>query len=262
MTLEVCQAGAVRTLTLNRPMVHNALDEGLIAALHNQFIELSSDRSVRVVIIKGAGSNFCSGADLSGMERTAALTPDESRADAAQFCEMLVAFDQLPQATVCIAQGAAMAGALGLVCAADIALAAEGATFGLLEVRLGLVAAIIAPFVIRAIGARESRRWFLTGTQFDAVTAQRLGIVHEVVPEGSLTALMDTIVSELLQGGPEAVTETKRIIDLVASSPQGGSFVAGATVQASAGRRVSAEGKEGIAACLGKRRPAWLLPSG
>jgi methylglutaconyl-CoA hydratase len=192
------------------------------------------------------------------MRRAASFMLEENQADATRLCEMLLAFDQLPQATVCLAHGAAMAGALGLLCAADIAIAAEGTAFGLTEVRLGLVPAIVAPFVMRAIGPRQARRWFLTAERFDAATAKDLGIVHEVVPAAGLAARGEQIVQHLLQGAPGAIAEAKRVIDLVASSPEGGSFVAGATVEAIARRRASEEAKEGITAFFAKRSPSWV----
>jgi methylglutaconyl-CoA hydratase len=257
MTLQVDRAGPVVTLTLDRPAVRNALDEELIAALHARFGQLALDRDVRTVVLQGAGPAFCSGADLAWMRRAAAFTQEENQADATRLCEMLLAFDQLPQATICLAHGAAMAGALGLLCAADIAIAAEGTVFGLSEVRLGLVPAIVAPFVMRAIGPRQARRWFLTAERFDAVTARNLGIVHEVVPATGLAARGQEVVGHLLQAAPGAVAEAKRVIDLVASSPQGGSFVAGATVEAIAARRASEEAREGIAAFFARRRPSW-----
>lgn len=257
MSLKVDRAGPVVTLTLDRPAVRNALDEELIAALHARFAELALDQEARVVVLRGAGPVFCSGADLAWMRRAAGFTPEENQADASRLCEMLVAFDQLPQATICLAHGAAMAGAMGLLCAADIVLAAEGTSFGMTEVRLGLIPAIIAPFVIRAIGPRQARRWFLTGERFDAARAKELGIVHELVAADSLSTRADAIVAQLLKGAPGAIAEAKRVIDLVATSPQGGSFVAGATVQAIAGRRASKEAKEGLAAFFAKRAPAW-----
>lgn len=257
MSLQVDRAGAVVTLTLDRPEVRNALDERMIALLHKRFLDLAEDGDARVVVLRGAGPAFCSGADLSWMRRAASFTPEENQADAMRLCEMLLAFDQLPQATVCLVHGAAMAGALGLVCAADIAIAAQGTQFGLTEVRLGLVPAIVAPFVMRSMGPRQARRWFLTAERFDAEVAQDMGVVHEVVPADELDRRAGEIGQLLLQAAPGAVAEAKRLIDLVASSPQGGSFVAGATVQAIAERRASDEAREGIAAFFGKRRPAW-----
>ena len=258
--LRIERDGAVKTLTLDRPTVRNALDDQLIADLHDECVALSFDREVRVVILRGAGPAFCSGVDLISMDRAALMTADENRADATRFCEMLLAFDQLPQATICVVHGAAMAGALGLVGAADIAVAADTAIFSLSEVRLGLVPAVVAPFVIRAIGTRQARRWFLTGERFGAAKAHAMGLVHEVAPDRLLASTVDGIVANLLRGGPRAIAEAKRVVDLVATNPQGGSFVAGATVQASARQRVSVEGREGLAAYLGKRRPDWCPP--
>ncbi|WP_222182552.1 enoyl-CoA hydratase-related protein [Geminicoccus harenae] len=257
MTLRCERDGPVVTLTLDRTERRNALDEALIAALHERFAELAFDDSARVVVLQGEGPAFCSGADLDWMRRAAAFSPEENQADATRLCEMLVAFDQLPQATICLAHGAAMAGALGLVCAADIALAAEGTRFGLTEVRLGLVPAIVAPFVLRAMGPRQARRWFLTAERFDAAAARELGIVHEVVPPDRLQARAAELVAELLQGAPGAIAEAKRVVGLVAASPQGGSLLAGATVQAIAARRATAEARQGIEAFFAKRPPSW-----
>ncbi|HEX2529393.1 MAG TPA: enoyl-CoA hydratase-related protein [Geminicoccus sp.] len=261
MTLLVERTGSAVHITLNRLAQRNALDEGMIASLHDQFVALAHDDDVRVVVLKGAGPAFCSGADLAWMRRAAGFTLDENQVDAGRLCEMLVAFDQLPQATICLAHGAAMAGALGLVCAADIAIAAEGCQFGLTEVRLGLVPAIVAPFVMRAMGSRQARRWFLTAERFDAHTAQRLGVVHEVVPPDRLDERGGEFIDLVLQGAPGAIAEAKRVIDLVATSPQSGSLVAAATVEAIAARRVSEEGREGIAAFFEKRAPCWKPPS-
>ncbi|WP_159715812.1 enoyl-CoA hydratase-related protein [Geminicoccus flavidas] len=258
MTLRCERQGPVVTLTLDRPERRNALDEALIASLHERFAELAFDDSARVVVLQGTGPAFCSGADLEWMRRSAAFSPEENQADATRLCEMLVAFDQLPQATICLAHGVAMAGALGLVCAADIALAAEGTRFGLTEVRLGLVPAIVAPFVLRALGPRQARRWFLTAERFDAAVARELGIVHEVVEPDRLQARADELTAELLQGAPGAIAEAKRVIGLVAASPQGGSLVAGATVQAIAARRATGEAREGIDAFFARRPPSWV----
>jgi methylglutaconyl-CoA hydratase len=261
MTVLVERKGPVVSLTLNRPEVRNALDEATIAALYEQFSALAYDPRARVVILKGAGPTFCSGADLTWMGRAANFTLDENRMDAGRLCEMLVAFDQLPQATICLAQGAAMAGALGLLCAADIAVAAEGCHFGLTEVRLGLVPAIVAPFVLRAMGSRQARRWFLTAERFDAAKALELGVVHEVVAADQLEERGRQLAELVLKGAPGAIAEAKRVIDLVITSPQSGSLVAASTVQAIAERRVSEEGKEGITAFFEKRQPGWTASS-
>jgi methylglutaconyl-CoA hydratase len=154
--------------------------------------------------------------------------------------------------------GAAIGGGVGLVAACDIAIAAEGAQFATSEVRLGILPAVIAPFVLRAIGPREARRWFLTAERFDAAEARRIGLVHEVVPADGLEARTDAMVADLLKGGPEALAEAKRLVQVVRTMPQGGSILAEATVAMIADRRASTEGKEGIAAFLEKRRPAWI----
>ena len=256
--VEFAREGAVARVTLNRPQLHNAFDEDLIQGLRDTFAALGEDTAVRVVVLTGAGRSFSAGADLNWMKRAAAYDEERNRADARALELMLRTIDECPKPVIAVVNGAAIGGGVGLVAACDIAIAAEGAQFATSEVRLGILPAVIAPFVLRAIGPREARRWFLTAERFDAAEARRIGLVHEVVPADGLEARTDAMMADLLKGGPEALAEAKRLVQVVRTMPQGGSILAEATVAMIADRRASTEGKEGIAAFLEKRRPAWI----
>lgn len=260
--LRIERHGPLARVWMCRPERHNAFDEALIAALAEAFDELGRDPAIRVVVLGGRGRSFSAGADLAWMRRAAAYDEAANRADARAFAQMLKTLDECPKPVVARVQGAALGGGTGLVAACDIAIASERATFGTTEVRLGIMPAVISPFVLRAIGPRQARRLFLTGERIDAARALAIGLVHEVVPEAELDARIDAVVADLLEGGPEAQAATKELIRLVLSMPQGGSLLTEATVGAIATRRASAEGREGIAAFLEKRAPAWRPPRG
>jgi methylglutaconyl-CoA hydratase len=254
----VTRDGPVARVTLNRPQLHNAFDEALIAGLADAFQALYDDDQIRAVVLAGAGKSFSAGADLNWMQRAAGYDEERNRADARALELMLRTIDDCPKPVVAMVQGAAIGGGLGLVAACDIAVAGEAALFATSEVRLGIVPAVIAPFVVRAIGPREARRWFLTAERFGAAEARRIGLVHEVVPADQLEARVAAMVGELLKGGPEALASAKQLVRLVEMMPQGGSIRAEATVGIIAERRASAEGREGIAAFLQKRKSAWV----
>ena len=256
--VEIAREGAVARVTLNRPQLHNAFDEALIQGLADAFAALGEDAAVRVVLLAGAGRSFSAGADLNWMKRAAGYDEERNRADARALELMLRTIDECPKPVVALVNGAAIGGGVGLVAACDIAIAAEGAQFATSEVRLGIVPAVIAPFVVRAIGPREARRWFLTAERFGAEEARRIGLVHEMVPADRLEERGAAMVAELLKGGPEAQAEAKRLVQVVRTMPQGGSILAEATVAMIADRRASAEGKEGIGAFLEKRKPGWV----
>lgn len=256
--VEITRDGAVARVTLNRPQLHNAFDEALIQGLADAFAALGEDAAVRVVLLAGAGRSFSAGADLNWMKRAAGYDEERNRADARALELMLRTIDECPKPVVALVNGAAIGGGVGLVAACDIAIAAEGAQFATSEVRLGIVPAVIAPFVVRAIGPREARRWFLTAERFGAEEARRIGLVHEMVPADRLEERGAAMVAELLKGGPEAQAEAKRLVQVVRTMPQGGSILAEATVAMIADRRASAEGKEGIGAFLEKRKPGWV----
>lgn len=254
----VTRDGAIARVTLDRPQLHNAFDEALIAGLAKTFQELALDEAARVVVLAGAGKSFSAGADLNWMKRASAYDEERNREDARALEAMLRAIDDCPKPVIAMVQGAAIGGGMGLVAACDIAVAGEAAVFATSEVRLGIVPAVISPFVVRAIGPRHARRYFLTAERFGADEARRIGLVHEVAPTERLEARVLEIAGEILKGGPLALADAKRLVRLVETMPQGGSILAEATVGMIAERRASEEGKEGIAAFLEKRRPSWI----
>lgn len=248
---------AVATVTLNRPAVHNAFDETLIARLTAAFVSLDDDPDVRVVVLAGAGKSFCAGADLTWMKRMAAFGRDENLADAQALATMLRTLYALSKPTIARVHGPAYGGGVGLVAACDIAVGAPEATFALSEARLGLIPATIGPYVIEAIGARQARRYFLTAERFDAAQAQRIGLLHEVVPAAQIDARIGELVVAARQAGPAAQLECKALVRGVAHRPIDEDVIAG-TAEHIAAVRASPEGREGVAAFLGKRPPAWL----
>lgn len=249
-------ASGVATITLNRPPAHNAFDEAMIAGLTKAFRDIGSRDQVRLVILAGEGKNFCAGADLHWMRRAALFSEEENLRDALAAAEMLRAADQLPQPLIAKVQGLVLGGGVGLVAAADIAIAADDAEFGLSEVLLGLIPAVISPYVIRAIGARQARRFFLTAERFPAAEARRLGLVHETAPAAKLAEKVDAISAALLRGGPKALRAAKELIARVSSQP-----IDEATIRYTAERiaamRAGDEAAEGISAFLEKRPPRW-----
>jgi len=247
----------VATVTLNRPEIHNAFDETLIAALTAAFVSLDDNDDVRVVVLAGVGKSFCAGADLNWMKRMAAFGKDENLADANALAAMLRVVYALSKPTIARVSGAAYGGGVGLVAACDIAIAVPDATFALSEAKLGLIPATIGPYVIEAIGARQARRYFLTAERFDASEARRIGLVHEVVAADALDARIDAMIATLRAPGPAAQLECKALIRGVAHRPIDDDVIDG-TAQHIAAVRASPEGREGVAAFLDKRKPAWL----
>lgn len=245
-------------ITLDRPEVHNAFNENLIAELKDAFLDVASSTRVRAVILQGNGSSFCAGADLDWMKRAAHFDEAHNLADAQALSDMLSAIDSCPKPVIAAVHGPAYGGGVGLVACADIAIATQRAKFMLSEVRLGLTPATISPFVIRAIGARQARRYFLTAEAFDASTALSLGLVHEVVAEpADMTKRLDELVSILLGNAPGALTDAKALIQDLAAKPITGELRV-ETAKRIARRRATPEAKEGIAAFLEKRRASWV----
>ena len=254
---EVTVRDAVATVTLNRPAVHNAFDGTLIARLTAAFVSLDDDPDVRVVVLAGAGKSFCAGADLTWMKRMAAFGPEENLADAQALAAMLRTLHALSKPTIARVHGPAYGGGVGLVAACDIALGVPEATFALSEARLGLIPATIGPYVIEAIGARQARRYFLTAERFDAAQALRIGLLHEVAPAAQIDARIGELVAALKLAGPVAQLECKALVRGVAHRPIDEDVIAG-TAEHIAAVRASAEGREGVAAFLGKRPASWL----
>jgi len=247
---------SVVTVTLNRPALHNAFDEGLIQRLIETFETLGADAACRVVVLAGAGKSFSAGGDLNWMRRMAGYSYAENVADANELGRLMRTLDHLPKPTLARVHGSVFAGGLGLVACCDIALAEPDAIFCVSETRLGLVPAVISPYLIRAIGARMARRYFLTAERFSAAEALRIGLVHEVAPAAQLNARIDAIVAALLEGGSHAQARSKRLISEVADRPIEQAVI-DLTARAIAEARASSEAREGLAAFFEKRRPKW-----
>lgn len=254
--LEIGFEGHVATVTLNRPEVRNAFNETTIAELTNAFRALDARGDIRAIVLAANGPAFCAGADLNWMKRMATFSYEENRLDARQLADMLAAIYRVSKPVIARVSGDAFAGGVGLVAACDIVVAVDSARFCLSEARLGLIAATIAPYVIRALGERASRRYFTTAEPFDAATACRLGLVHEVVGMDSLDSTVQKFTATLCANGPEAVRESKRLVQDVA-----GRLLDEALIDETARRiahiRASEEGREGVASFLEKRAPAW-----
>ena len=257
--LEVTKHGAVARLTLNRPELRNAFDDALISSLTRTFVEIGKDPSVRVMILAGNGPAFCAGADLNWMKRMAGYGYDENLADAGALAQMLATLDRLPKPTIARVHGPVFAGGTGLVAACDIAVGTPEAKFCLSEAKLGLSPATISPYVMRAMGEREARRYFLTAEVFDAAEAFRIGMLSLLVPADELDDSIDSLVKHLMAGGPEAHAKIKALIRAVAGRKPDDALVA-ETAKHIAEIRGSPEGKEGIAAFLEKRKAAWCSP--
>ncbi len=252
--VEVTQRGAVATVTIRRPDVHNAFDEHVIGQLAEAFTGLSTESGARAVILTGEGRSFSAGADLDWMRRAASLSESENRRDAAALAAMLRGIAECPIPVVAKVQGGAFGGGAGLVAAADIAVAAESARFGFTEVRLGLVPATIAPHVVEKIGPGNARRLFLTGERFDATEARIIGLVHLVARDEELDSAVDGVVAAILAGGPDAHRICKELVRNVRAN---GADVDSYTASLIATVRGGAEGREGVAAFLEKRSPDW-----
>jgi methylglutaconyl-CoA hydratase len=244
-------------LTLDRPEIHNAFDDRLIAGLTAELARLGEDDAVRVLILTGEGRSFSAGADLNWMRRTATYGEAENLADARALAKLMQTLNELPKPTVARVNGAALGGGAGLVACCDIAIASERATFGTTEVRLGLIPAVIGPYVLAAVGPRHARRLMLTGERVSAAEAMRLGLVHEVVADEQLDATIERVAGELLKGGPAAIAAAKALIRDLAGRPIGPELIED-TARRIAALRAGAEAREGIGAFLEKRAPRWL----
>ena len=255
--LSVERESGIERLVLNRPDVRNAFNEGMIAELTWWADSVTADRSVRLVIVAGAGPVFCAGADAEWMARMATFSRDQNVDDATELARLFLTLDRLPVPVVGRVHGAALGGGAGLAAICDIVVAADSAVFGFTEVRLGLIPAVIAPFVIAKIGRSAVRELFLTGERFDASRARDLGLVHSVVPAAQLDAEVARYRDALLSGAPGALSAAKQLIAEVGR--RGAADVAMLCAEAIALRRASEEGREGIRAFLEKREPAWRV---
>lgn len=254
--LKIETAGGVARVTLDRPGIRNAFDDALIAALTSVLRELDADTAVRAVVLAGNGPAFCAGADLNWMKRMAGYGYEQNLADAQALAGMLQTLDRMAKPTIARVHGPAFAGGVGLVAACDIAIGTPEAKFCLSEAKLGLSPATISPYVVRAMGERIARRYFLSAEVFDAGEAYRIGLLSMVSPSEELDGEIDEILKHLVQGGPQALAKIKDLIRRV-SSGQIDDAMVGDTAARIAEIRVSPEGREGIAAFLAKRKPAW-----
>ena len=246
----------VATVTLNRPEIHNAFNDVVIADLTGIFQRLGDDHAVRVIVLRGAGKSFSAGGDLNWMRRMAGYSREENVADAMGLATMLRTLNECPKPTLAVIHGHCFAGAVGLVAACDIAIAADAVQFALTEVRLGLIPATIGPYVVAAMGARACRRYFLTAERFGAAEAHRLGLVHEVVGPDDLDAATERHIANLLAGGPLALAAAKGLIRAV-DGPVTDAMVAD-TAARIAEARAGEEGREGLASFFDKRKPGWV----
>jgi methylglutaconyl-CoA hydratase len=260
-TIHIADHAGVRRITLARPQVHNAFDDTLIAELTAALDEAGKDASVRAVVLSGEGASFSAGADLNWMRGMAEASEATNRNDSRRLASLMRTLQYLPKPTIARVNGAAYGGGVGLIACCDIAIGVDSARFGLTEVKLGLVPAVISPYVIHAIGLRHARRLFLTGEWFDAATALQIGLLHQCVTAEQLDSAVDATLKQLSKAGPLAQSEAKQLALRVAGADQA---VAEQLDEANAALiarlRVSAEGQEGLAAFLGKRSPAWCTP--
>ena len=257
--LLVEKKSGIARVTLNRPEVRNAFDDLLISELKKTFEEIWNDQTIRVLILAGNGPAFCAGADLNWMKRTASYGYEQNLADAQALADMLAMLDRMPKPTIARVHGPVFAGGTGLVAACDIAIGTPEAKFCFSEAKLGLSPATISPHVMRAIGERAARRYFLTAEVFDAVEAERIGLLTLLVEKEFLDKTIKDLLNHLLAGGPQAHREIKALIRSVSGRPVDDVLVA-ETAKRIAEIRVSPEGKEGIASFLEKRKASWCSP--
>jgi methylglutaconyl-CoA hydratase len=248
--------GVIGSVVLDRAEKHNAFDERLMAEVTDAFHVVSTDSGIRVIVLRATGKSFSAGADLTWMQRSAAYSESENRADAERLASMLRAIDTAPKPVIAAVQGPAYGGGVGLVAACDIAIGSDAALFAISEVRFGLIPAVISPYVVRAIGLRRARRYALTAERFDAATAERIGLLHEVVPAATLDARVAAVARMLCENAPDAQAAVKallRAIDGRTIDAALGTETAGWIAQV----RTGDEAREGIAAFLERRSANW-----
>jgi methylglutaconyl-CoA hydratase len=251
----------VATLTLNRPERQNAFDDAMIADMQQALDEIRIDADVRVLVLRASGKNFSAGADLDWMRRSGQYSRSENEQDARALAKLMQTLDEFPKPSIAVVQGATYGGGVGLVACCDMALSETSARFCLSEVRLGLLPAVISPYVMRAIGARQARRYFLSGEIFDAEQARLMGLLHEVVEPNQLDARLAQWVFDLAKAAPQALAEAKQLMRKVSAAPLSKDLIE-FTVQTIATRRSSEEAREGVEAFLNKRRPFWQRDDG
>ena len=256
-TIEVDQSGAVAWVWMNRPAVHNALNESMIDELAETFLSVGEDPGVRVIVLSGRGKSFSAGGDVEYMKRQGSATRESNLANARALAEMFRIIAIAPKPTIARINGAVMGGGLGFVCTCDIAIASSTAVFAASEVRLGLIPSTIAPYVLRAIGPRQARHLFLAGERIDAAQAQRIGLIHEIAEPEQLDSRLESIIHNLLAGAPDAQSAAKALIEDIADQPITRDLMEETAVRI-ADIRSRPEAIEGLGAFLEKRPPDWV----
>ena len=254
--MQLHRDGPVARLRMTRPQVHNAFDAELIGELTAALEQVATDAGIRALVLEAEGASFSAGADLNWMRGMAAASEDANRTDSLTLARLMRTLDELPKPTIARVQGAAFGGGVGLVASCDIAIGVPKAKFGLTESKLGLLPAVISPYVIAAIGPRHARRYFATAEIFDAAEALRIGLLHQVVEADALDAAVQAQIALLLKAGPVAAASAKRLVREACSHADGGRHDAD-NAALIARLRVSPEGQEGLAAFLDKRKPDW-----
>ena len=255
-TLQLAAEHGIGVIWMNRADVRNAFNETMIAELTQAFQAADADQGIRAVVLAGHGPAFCAGADLNWMKKMSGYSLRENHADALALAGMLNTIYMMKKPTVARVHGPAFAGGMGLVAACDIAIAAQEAEFCLSEVKLGLTAATISPYVVAAIGERHARRYFLSAERFTAAEAFRIGLVHDLATNEALDATVNALLAHLLAASPAAIAASKELIRAVARAPIDQRMIADTAARIAAAR-ASADGKEGIRSFLEKRKPAW-----
>jgi methylglutaconyl-CoA hydratase len=257
-SLEITTANRVAHIAINRPDLHNAFDDTLVTDLTNGLTKFEREAAIRAVVLTGSGSTFSAGADLNWMRDMAKAQESDNRVDAEKLAALMHKLNTFPKPTVARVNGAAYGGGVGLIACCDIAIATDSAKFGLTEVKLGLIPAVISPYIVAAIGARQARRLFITGEVFDANEALRIGLVHHVVAANRLDDSTEHILGWLAKGGPIAQHEAKQLALRLGGVAHPDTMIADRKLSALIARlRVSPEGQEGISAFLDKRTPKW-----
>ena len=254
--ITVSQQSAITFITMNRPALHNAFNDQMIAEMTSAFLDAGRDSSCRVVVLQSEGKHFSAGADLNWMKNMAGLTREENRADAMRLAELMYTVYTLPKMVIAHVKGASYGGALGLICACDVAFAERDATFCLSEVKIGLAPAVISPYVIEAMGMRNARRFMLSAEVFNAQLATALGVVHEVCDAMEVESRIRDYAAAATQNGPNAVQQCKQLIQSIGHDKIG-AHTSSVTADLIAELRVSEEGQEGLTAFLQKRIPSW-----
>lgn len=252
-------SGSTATISMNRAAVHNAFDDALIADLSVALADCERDNAIRAVVLTGAGASFSAGADLNWMRGMAQASEADNRADSLRLATLMRTLNFLSKPTVARVNGSAYGGGVGLVACCDIAIGVDNAKFSLSEVKLGLVPAVISPYVIDAIGVRQARKLFISGEVFDAATAARIGLLHEAVAPDQLDQTVDRTLHFLTKGGPVAQAEAKQLALRMGGMTRASAEIADAqNAELIARLRVSEEGQNGLAAFLDKRAPQWV----